>query len=61
MMKIVQFSTLFMLQVTMAGQQGMQFVMRPGMPPGSQGQPMYAQQPGQQFQRMQGIQSLHLN
>ena len=43
----------------MAGQQGMQFVMRPGMPPVSQGQPMFPQQPGQQFQRMQGIQSLH--
>ena len=37
-----------------AGQQGIGYGMRPGMPPGSQGQPMYSQQPGQQFQRMQG-------
>ena len=36
-MEILQSPLMLVLQVTVAGQQGMQFVMRPGMPPGSQG------------------------
>ncbi len=49
--------TLFHISLFVQIQQmpmGGQYMVRAGMPPGSQGQTMYPQQPGQQFQRMQG-------
>ncbi len=46
-------------QMTMAGQQGMGYMVRGGMPPGTQAANMYPQQPGQQFQRMQGRNRFH--